>query len=246
MERSWAPGTPTNTSDQHGKRKGEDSHRNGVQNARHHARIYPHFTSQLLMLTLALHLTSLEVGLNMSAFYGAPVFSLVTQTMLNRIRAAFLLLAWFPQTPFAFVANWWGSLKGFTIFGLNRSFCPEKVDFRMVEQSGCQECRSSQSTALNVRGPGFYSPNSEENLPRSKKLKIKKNNKINKILKRKEKKQAGRWLLLKERRERRVGSKAAKGTLKAAPSLGRLLFAVPGPGRAAPLLMSSQRVLMRH
>lgn len=85
-------GTPTNPSDQHDK-KGEDSHRNGVQNARHHARIYPHFTSQHLMLTLALHLTSLEAGLKMTAFYGAPVFSLVTQTMLNRIGAAFLLLA---------------------------------------------------------------------------------------------------------------------------------------------------------
>lgn len=86
-------GTPTNTTDQHDKRKGEDSHQIGVQNARHHARIYPHFTSQHLMLTLALHLTSLEAGFKMTVFYGAPVFSPVTQTMLNRMGAAFLLLA---------------------------------------------------------------------------------------------------------------------------------------------------------
>lgn len=49
----------------------------------------------------------------------------------------------------------------------------------------------SQSTALHVRGSGFYPPNSEENLWRSKNFKIKKKkNEINKILKRKEKKQA--------------------------------------------------------
>lgn len=48
---------------------------------------------------------------------------------------------------------------------------------------------------------------------------------------------------MKERRERRVGGRATKDTFKTAPIAGRLLFAVTGP---MPLLMSSQRVLMRY